>query len=314
MALTSLFSLFDGLRRPRNVRDEGYVRHHPRDNFYQSVSFFPMSFAMITTVSKDGVTSIGPHSLTFPFDLIEEPSWMLISRAGSNTTENLKNGSKAAIHFIEFRKSWLAPIVKLGYPGLEPEEKMKDIPFTMVDSPTPEYAADPTFPKLMAEAFEVFECEVDGEWKYQPNRETDPIGCESFWCLKIKNILMKESFDKILAEQKTFPSMPISYGFRHNDAGARRFFFTSHNKPFPVPTPTPEGLEWQPIYYAANKMDPEVRFTEDSVKKLVDIPKPFVKMALNGIVKEAKEQGVTFVDEDFVVAFNEKRNAKRDNK
>jgi flavin reductase (DIM6/NTAB) family NADH-FMN oxidoreductase RutF len=314
MSLPGFFSMFDGLRRPRNVRGEGWVHHHPRDNFYQSTSFFPMPFAMITTVNKEGVTSIGPHSLTFPFDLIEQPSWMLISRAGSNTVENLRNGSKAAIHFVEFKKSWLKPIVKLGYPGLEAEEKMKDQPFKMVKSPSPEYADDPTFPLIMDDALEVFECEADGKFRYEPQRETDPIGCEAFWCLTIKNILMKESFDKVLQEQKVFPSIPISYGFRHNDAGDRRFFFTSHNKPFPVPTPTPEGLEWQPIYYAANKMDPDVRFTEDAVKQLVDIPKPFIKMALNGIVKEAKAQGVDFVDEDFVAAFNAKRKGERDNK
>jgi len=314
MALSSLFSLFDGLRRPRSVRGEDWVHHHPRDNFYQSTSFFPMSFAMITTVNEEGVTSIGPHSLTFPFDLIEEPSWMLISRAGSNTTENLLKGSKAALHFVEFKKSWLKPIVKLGYPGLEADEKMKDIPFKMVKSPSAEYADDPKFPLIMDDAFEVFECEIDGEFKYQPHRETDPIGCESFWCLKIKNILMKETFEKILQDQKVFPSMPVSYGFRHNDAGDRRFFFTSHNKPFPVKVPTPEGLEWQPLYYAANKIDPDVRFTEESVKMLVDIPKAFVTMALNGIIKEAKAQGVTFVDEDFVAAFNAKRKGERENK
>jgi hypothetical protein len=50
------------------------------------------------------------------------------------------------------------------------------------------------------------------------------------------------------------------------------------------------------------------------VKQLVDIPKPFIKMALNGIVKEAKAQGVDFVDEDFVAAFNAKRKGERDNK
>lgn len=70
MSLAGFFSMFDGLRKPRSVRGEGWVHHHPRDNFYQSTSFFPMSFAMITTVNEQGVTSIGPHSLTFPFDLI----------------------------------------------------------------------------------------------------------------------------------------------------------------------------------------------------------------------------------------------------
>jgi len=309
MSFFDFFSLVDGLRRPNSVRNERFIRLHPKDNFYQSAGFFPMPFAMITTVNEDGVTSIGPHSLTFPFDLIEEPSWMLVSRAGSNTSTNLRNGSKAALHFVEFRKSWLKPIVALGYPGITPDEKMKDIPFEMVKSPTAEYANDPRFPMLMNDAFQVYECEVDGEFEYKPHRDTDPIGCENFWCLKIKNVLLKESFEEKLKGQKKFPSMPISYGFRHNEK-ERRFFFTSHNKPFPVPIPTPKGLEYQTIYYKANKLDPDVRFTNEACKLLVDIPNAFLGMALNGIIKEAKEHGVTMVDEEFTKAFNEKRKSR----
>ena len=309
MSLFDVFSWFDGLRRPTPVRAEPFVRLHPKDNFYQSAGFFPMPFALVTTVNRDGVTSIGPHSLAFPFDLIEGPSMMLVSRAGSNTSKNLRDGSKAALHFVEFKKSWLKPIVYLGYPGLEPEEKMQDIPFEMITTPTAELAADPTYPQLINDAFQIYECEVDGEFEYKPARDTDPEGCENFWCLRIKNILLKESFEQKLIGQREFPSMTISYGFRHNEAGDRRFFFTSHNKPFEVPVPSPKGLDFQPIYYMANKLDPEVRFTEGACRMLVDIPKPFLKMALKGIVKEAKAQGVTMVDEEFTKAVNEKRAA-----
>jgi hypothetical protein len=310
MSILDMFSIFDGLRRPARTRDEGYRRLHPKDNFYQSASFFPMPFAMITTVNDKGITSIGPHSLTFPFDLIEEPSMMLVSRAGSNTSQNLMHGTKAALHFIEFKKSWLKPIVELGYPGIEPEEKMKNNPFEMIKSPSPEYADDPEFPLIMKDAYQIYECELNGEFKWEPERETDPIASEKFWCLKIKNILLKETFHKRLVEQKEFPSMPISYGFRHNESGARRFFFCSHNKPFPVSIPTPKGLEFRQIYYAANKMDPDVRFEEDACKLLVPVPKAFLKVALRGIIKEAKAQGVSMVDAEFTRQFNEKRNAQ----
>lgn len=304
--LLDLFSRFDGLRKPLARSDEPFRRLHPKDNFYQSTAFFPMPFALVTTVNEAGLTSIGPHSLAFPFDLIEQPSMMLVSRAGSNTSRNLARGSKAALHFVEFRKDWLRPIVGLGYPGLEPAEKMKDIPFTLAKTPSPEYADDSSFPMLINEAFQVFECELNGEFRYLPPRETDPMACENFWCLQVKNILLKQSFAQRLAEQKEFPSMPISYGFRHNDS-ERRFFFSSHNKPFAVPVPSPKGLEHQAIYYTANKMDPAVRFTEEACKRLVDIPRPFIKIALQGIIKEAKSKGVNMVDDDFMQAFNERR-------
>ena len=190
----------------------------------------------------------------------------------------------------------LKPIVELGYPGVDPEEKMKNSPFEMIKSPSPEYADDPKFPLLMKDAFQVYECELNGEFRWEPPRETDPIASETFLCLSVKNILLKETFHKRLIEQKEFPNMPVSYGFRHNDSGARRFFFCSHNKPFPVPIPTPKGLEHNQIYYAANKMDPDVRFNEEACKLLVPVPKAFLKIALKGIIKEAKIQGVKMVD------------------
>ena len=129
-----------------------------------------MPFALITTVNETGLTSIGPYSLCFPFELIEEPSMMLIARAGSNTSANLRRGSKAALHFVEFRKSWLRSIVHLGYPGFEPAEKMKNIPFEMTRSPTEAYASDPEFPLIIKDAFQVFECELDGTFSYKDRK------------------------------------------------------------------------------------------------------------------------------------------------
>lgn len=309
MSLFNIFSVFDRFRRPVDTRDEAFHRVHPRDNFYQSAGFFPMPFALVTTVNEQGITSIGPHSLTFPFDIIEEPSMMLVSRAGSNTSMNLQRGSKAALHFIEYKESWLRPIVALGYPGVTPEEKMKNIPFELVRTPSEEYVQDPEFPLLMKDAFQVYECEVDGEFRHQPRRDTDPAGCEKFWCLKVKNILLKETFHERLLAQKEFPSIPLSYGFRHNEAGDRRFFFCSHNRPKPVPIPVAKGLEANTVYYTANKLDPDVRFEMEACKLLVDVPKVLLTVALRGIIREAKEQNVTMVDVEFMRKVNAKRRA-----
>ncbi len=286
---------------------EPFVRLHPKDNFYQSTSFFPMPFAMITTVDENGTTSIGPHSLTFPFDLIEEPSMMLVSRASSNTSTNLRRGSKAALCFVEWHKPWLQEIVNLGYPGQTPEEKMAKTCFELEKSPSPEYQDDPEFPLIMKDAFQVYECEINGEFEWKPHRETDEDSRENFWNLSVKNILLRESFERKLVEQKEFPHIPISFGFRHNE-NERRFFFASHSKPFPVHIPVSDAKAAQSIWYDANKMDPDVRFTQESCVALADIPKPFRKLALKGIIKAAKEEGVTMVDEDFVAKVNAERN------
>jgi hypothetical protein len=99
------------------------------------------------------------------------------------------------------------------------------------------------------------------------------------------------------------PRMPITFGFR--DGG--KFWFAELKKPFWIPTPTDKGPKEEAILYEANRIDPEIQFTRDACKQLTGIPRPFVKTALKGIVKQAKEQGVTLVDEEFVTKINAER-------
>jgi flavin reductase (DIM6/NTAB) family NADH-FMN oxidoreductase RutF len=276
--------------------EESFVQLHPKDNFYQSVSFFPMPFALITTVNERGTTSIGPHSLAFPFEVTEQPSMMLVSRASSNTATNLRRTGKCALNFIEFDKKWLESVVSLGYPGQTPEEKMKDIPFTLTATPTQGFRDDPDYPLIIKEAFQVYECVTDGKFEYKPHRVADAPLVESFFALRIKDVLLKESCKRRLDSGHEFPDMPISYGFR----GGNEFWFTRHGKPFRIPVPRDKGPPHQQVYYMANKQDPQVRFTEGACKELTGVPKPFLSAALKGIIKEAKDQRVTMVDESFL--------------
>ena len=295
---------FSWLFRHRHRVDAPFVRRAPTGNFYQSASFFPMPFACVATVDEEGQTSIGPYSLAFPFDLIEDPSVMLVSRASSNTVAHIERTGKAALCFIEFDKEWLEAVVRLGYPGQTPEEKMAHNPFEL--EPSPLRGDDPEFPQLMKDAFQVWECTLDGSFVYQPARETDPSGVERFLKLRVRDVLLRENFNEMLEEEDDFPRMPISYGFRHQ-TGDRRFFFAEHGKPFAVPVPTDIGPEHQSIHYQANRVDPEVRFTEGAAKALTSVPRPFMKIVLRALVKEAKEQGVKEVDAAFVAAVDAKR-------
>ena len=56
--------------------------------------------------------------------------------------------------------------------------------------------------------------------------------------------------------------------------------------------------------YEADRLDDQVRFTADACQELTGVPRAFLKTVLKGIVKQAKEQGVTTVDRDFVVRIN----------
>ena len=57
--------MFGFLRR--GTRDEAFVDSPMRDNWYQASSYYVSSFALITTVNEEGLTSIGPYQLTAPF-------------------------------------------------------------------------------------------------------------------------------------------------------------------------------------------------------------------------------------------------------
>ena len=283
---------------------EPFVDVPVRDNFYQSSSFFPMPFALITTINERGTTSIGPHSLVFPFDISESHSMMLVSRGSSNTASNLRRTGKCALNFVEFDRDWLKVIVGLGYPGQTPEEKMKDVPFKLVPTSTTRFAEDPDYPLIMEDAFQVYECVMDGKFEYRPFREGAAPVIENFFALGVENVLMKETFKQKLDSRREFPDMPLSYGFR----GGNEFWFARHSEPFFFPVPRDKGQAYGQILYMANKIDPEVRFTEDACKELVAIPKVFLDVVLKGLTVEAKQQGVRMIDPEFVKAVEAQRN------
>jgi len=295
---------FSWLFQHKHRTDRPFVRLAPTGNFYQTASFFPMPFAMVSTVADDGSTSVAPYSLAFPFDLIERPSVMLVARGSSNTVRHIQHTGRAALNFIEFDRDWLEAVVRLGYPGQTPDEKMDGCPFDL--EPSPERGGDEGFPLLLKDAFQVWECTLDGSFHYAPERSTDADNTERFLCLRIDDILLRDNFADMLEREDDFPRMAISYGFRHH-TGERRFFFCEHKEPFAVPVPTDIGPEWQHIFYEANRIDPDVQFSEEACEPLTAIPAPFLRMALKGIVKQAKEDGVTSVDADYVAALDAKR-------
>jgi flavin reductase (DIM6/NTAB) family NADH-FMN oxidoreductase RutF len=286
---------------------EPFVNVPVRDNFYQSSSFFPMPFALITTINERGTTSIGPHSLVFPFDISESHSMMLVSRASSNTATNLRRTGKCALNFVEFNQDWLKVIVDLGYPGRTPEEKMKGVPFVLAPTPTAEFSEDSDYPLIMQDAFQVYECVMDGTFEYKPRREAAAPLIENFFALRVENVLMKPEFKRKLDGRREFPDMPLSYGFR----GGGEFWFAKHEQPFFIPIPREKGQTHQRIYYMANKVDPEVRFTEDACRQLIGVPSVFLEVVLNGIVDAAKAEEVRMIDTDFVKAVEAQRNQAR---
>ena len=95
-------------------KTEKWVESPMHNNWYQSSSYFLSSFALITSVSEDGLTSIGPYQLSFPFGVIERREWIVISRRGSNTSKNLLRNKKCALNFVEYDKKHIPNIDKVN--------------------------------------------------------------------------------------------------------------------------------------------------------------------------------------------------------
>ncbi|SVA83523.1 uncharacterized protein METZ01_LOCUS136377 [marine metagenome] len=290
--------LLDRLFGPNTI-DEPFVNSPMRDNWYQASSYWPSSFSLITTVSEDGSTNIGPYQLTFPFEVIDDRSFLVCSRKGSNTATNLKRNIKCALNFVEFNRKHLNKIVGLGYPGQTTEEKMADSPYTLIESPTKGRGTVDGCPLIIKEAFQVHEAHWDESFKIKDDGKTP-----EYLVLRIENILLKETWAKNLENgTRRMPNMPITFGFRDGE----KFWFAERKKAFWFPTPTDKGPKEESVLYEANRIDPEVQFTREACKQLTGVPKPFIKTVLKGIIKQAQERGVKEVDREFVEMLNKER-------
>lgn len=278
-----------------------FVSSPMRDNWYQRSSYLGSSFALITTVSEDGLTNIGPYQLSFPFEVNTRRSWMVISRNTSNTATNVHRTLKCALNFIEYDARQIETILKFGYPGQTTAEKMAYNTFNLIDSPTPGRESGGIYPKILADAFQVYECTLDIERiNENPVLRDSP---SAHLLLNIDNILVKEQWVKFIdGSGDRMPSIPLTYGFR----GGSTFWFGETQAAYKLPIPD-MGANHEIVHYEANRLDNEVRFTMEACKQLSGIPNAFVQKVLKGIVKQAKARGVTKVDEAFITRLNEER-------
>ena len=148
------------LRRRRD--DEPFVASPLRDNWYQSASYWPSSFALVTTVDENGETNIGPYQLTFPFEVITGRSLLLISRQNSNTEQNIRRTG-------EF-------VVNLADEGTANAMHLTGTELPETDSEFSAYGLTPAPAKLVqhpriAEAAASFECRLERRITFGPQRE-----------------------------------------------------------------------------------------------------------------------------------------------
>lgn len=291
------------------------------DNFYQTSAFYPMPTILVSTVSESGQTNLGAYSLCFPYYIAGKDYYAMIleCRNSSNSAQNILRTKKCALNFIPDNRKYFKEAVRLGFPGDTTEEKMKDCIFTLLDSTI---SADR--PQIVAESFQVFECTWDDSLEdaytdkpgnldgYEPpyknfNGITSKFGAH--FILKIDKILMQEKYhDSIVhgVKKNNFPRVPVDYGYRDST----NFWYTKFSTPISEKIPAKEG-DVKSVIYAAERIDPNVKFTEQACAKLVKIPRVFLKMALTQMVEIAKEEGISVIDEAALDIINDKRRKEK---
>ncbi len=295
------------------------------DNFYQTSSFFPMPTTQIATLNEYGKTNIGSYSLCFPYYIAGKDYYamLLCCRNSSNTAKNILRTGKCSINFIDDNRKYFKEAVRLGFPGETTDEKMEKCIYNLVDGKSSRENPDFKFPKIIKEAFQVFECtwvrELDNaqndkvQDEYLPpyhqfNGITSQYGAH--FILKIDHILMKPKYyDAIIngITSSNFPNVPVDYGYRDS----KNFWYTKFRKPIAEPIPKDKGVGLDSVKYAASRIDPKVKFTDEACKKLIKVPRVFLNTVLKGCVSWAKENNVTLITEKEMEIIQDKRNKEK---
>ena len=294
------------------------------DNFYQTSAFFPMPTILASTVSESGQTNLGAYSLCFPYYIAGKDYYAMIleCRNSSNTAQNILRTKKVTLNFITDERKYFKEAVRLGFPGDTTEEKMKDCIFTLEKSTLGEDR-----PELVNESYQVFECTWDDSLEdafndkpgnlegYEgPYRNFNGITSKfgAHFILKIDKIWMKETYyNTIINGVKAggFPRVPVDYGYRDST----NFWYTKFKRPIAEKIQANDG-DVTSVIYAAERIDPEVKFTKEACQKLVKIPRVFLKAALTQMVDIAKKEGITLIDEKAVDFINDKRKEEKKKK
>lgn len=271
------------------------------DNFYQTSSFYPMPVILCTSLSENGLTNIGSYSLCFPFGISKNHYMMLISRSTSNTAENIRKRKTIALNFIPYDKAYLKNAVELGYPGETTEEKMAESIFTLIPSTREEHEKDDKleYPDIVKEAVQVFECTVDESDIFH----YDGPEIEAHFLLRIDKIVMQERYADYLKEGVGFPTLPVDFGFRDS----KQFWFSKHSHPYAEPIPTSKSVNTDAVQYQVERIEGAVKWHPDSYKKLVKVPRVFLKMVISKINDAAEKEGIDLVTPEFLDKVNEKR-------
>ncbi len=298
------------------------------DNFYQTSLFFPMPTVVISTLCEDGSTSLGPYSLCQPYYVAGKGYYamLLCCRNSSNTAQNILRDGRCAINFVDDDPVTFKECVKLSWPGDKPEDKMPNCRFRLERSQIEEETGE-TRPMVLTDAIQVIECtwmrELDGAGNDQPgvldgypppyhdfNGITSLFGAH--FILRVDRILMKKKYsDAIIngVRSQDFPPLPVDYGYRDS----KNFWFHRKRRMRAELLPMRKA-SLESVRYAADRVDDKVKFTDDALETILNVPRVFLSVVLKGCVSWAKENGVELITAEHMKIINDKRSKEKNKK
>lgn len=296
------------------------------DNFYQTSLFFPMPTVIISTLCPDGTTTLGPYSLVQPYYVAGKDYYaMLLScRNSSNTAQNILENGKCALNFIDDKPSTFKEAVKLSWPGDKPSEKMPKCNFRLEKGLLEEENPKEKRPYVLSDAIQVIECtwmrQLDGaendkagnldgyEGPYHDfNGITSKFGAH--FILRVDKILMKKKYrDAIINGVKTkdFPRLPVDYGYRDS----KNFWFHRKSRMRAELLPM-RKTSLESVRYAADRVDDTIKFTDEALETILNVPRVFLSMVLKGCVDWARENNVTLITQEHMKIINDKRSKEK---
>ena len=294
------------------------------DNFYQTSLFFPMPTVVISTLCEDGITTLGPYSLVQPYYVAGKDYYamLLCCRNSSNTAQNILRNGKCAINFVDDKPKTFKECVKLSWPGDKPEDKMPGCKFKLEQG-----QAEGERPMVLTDAIQVIECtwvrELDGAENdqagiltgYEPpyhdfNGITSKFGAH--FILKVDKILMKKKYSDAIINgvtAKDFPNLPVDYGYRDS----KNFWFHRKTKMRAELLPM-RKQSLDSVRYAADRADDKVKFSDDALEMILNVPRVFLPLVLKGCVEWARENNCELITATEMQIINDKRSKEKNKK
>ena len=179
-------------------------------------------------------------------------------------------------------------------------------------------------PYVLSDAIQVIECtwmrQLDGaendkagnldgyEGPYHDfNGITSKFGAH--FILRIDKILMKKKYrDAIIngVKAKDFPRLPVDYGYRDS----KNFWFHRKSRMRAELLPM-RKTSLESVRYAADRVDDTIKFTDEALETILNVPRVFLSMVLKGCVEWARENNVTLITQEHMKIINDKRSKEK---